>query len=132
VRGTEELSSFFGMVAAFLYIVGNVYYPARLIAKKFFMPWSPQTAMFFRKYLKTHVILNIIALVALTIHAHYADERNFALTLCFIATVWLTIAGALMHYRVLPEMRKQLRLLHIQHFLFVIWLLLIIVGHMIE
>lgn len=120
------------MFAAFLYIVGNVYYPARLIAKKFFMPWSPQTGAFFRKYLKAHVILNIIAIVALTIHAHYAEERNFALTLCFIVTVWLTIAGTLMHYRILPDMRKQLRLLHIQHYLFALWLVLIILGHAIE
>lgn len=128
MKDTEEISNFFGMLAAFLYIVGNVYYPARLIAKQF-SPWSQRTATFFRKYLKVHVVLNIIALVIVTLHAHYAEERNHILTLCFMATVWLTIAGSLMHYRIIPGMRRQLRLLHIQHYLFVIWIVLIIVGH---
>jgi len=119
------------MIAAFLYIAGNVYYPARMIARQF-SPWSKQTITFFRRYLKAHLILNVIALVALTIHAHYAEERNFALTLCFIVTVWLTIAGTLMHFRIMPNRRRELRLLHIQHFLFVIWIVLIMLGHYIE
>ena len=48
------------MVGAILFIVANAYYPARLIAKKF-RPWPKEVAVFFRKYLKAHISLNLVA-----------------------------------------------------------------------
>ncbi len=127
-KEAEQISNFFGITAALLFITGNAYYPAKLAAKNF-RPWSPETALFFKRYLKVHIMLNLAALMAVTVHGHYAEERNVLLSGCFVATVWLTIAGALMHYRVVPGMQRQLRLLHTQQVLFVVWIVLIVAGH---
>ncbi|MBF0558783.1 MAG: hypothetical protein HQL08_08385 [Nitrospirae bacterium] len=128
MKEMEAVSNFCGMTAALLFIVANAYYPARLIAKKF-KPWSQDTVLFFRQYLKAHITLNLLALLALILHGHYAEERNIFLTLSFIASVALTIEGMLMHYRVVPGMQRHLRLLHTQQALFTIWIVLIIAGH---
>jgi hypothetical protein len=124
----EGVSSLFGMVGGLLFIVANAYYPARLIAKKF-RPWPKEVAVFFRKYLKAHIYLNLIAFVAVTIHGHFAEERNIFLELCYLVTIFLTVEGLLMYYRVIPGMQKKLRMLHTQQTLFVIWVLLIVTGH---
>ena len=80
------------------------------------------------------MILNLIALLTLTIHGHYApaDERNIVLSAAFAVTVWLVFAGVLMRYNVFHSMKKQMRLIHTQQTLFVVWLILIIVGHLID
>ena len=124
----ETVSNFCGRTAAFLFIVANAYYPARIIARQF-KPWSKETVLFFRRYLKAHITLNLVALLALILHGHYAEERNIILTLSFVASVVLTIEGMLMHYRVVPSMQRNLRLLHTQQALFTIWIVLIVVGH---
>jgi hypothetical protein len=124
----ETISSFCGITAALLFIVANAYYPARLIARKF-TPWSKQTLLFFRRYLKAHITLNLVALFALILHGHYAEEKNIFLTGSFIVSVVLTIEGLLMHYRMVPGMQRQLRLLHAQQTLFVVWIVLIVAGH---
>ncbi len=126
----EEISDFFGTAAAFLFIIANAYYPARVIAMNF-TPWSKDIKLFFRQYLKAHVILNLIALPAVIIHAHYADENNILLTGSIILTLWLSINGALMYYRMTSGMKKQLRLIHIQPMLFILWIMLIVAGHFI-
>ena len=128
MREMEAFSNFCGLTAALLFIVANAYYPARLIARKF-KPWSQETVLFFRRYLKAHITLNLVALLVLILHGHYAEERNIFLTLSFIASVVLTIEGMLMHYRVVPSMQRNLRLLHTQQALFTIWVVLIVVGH---
>ena len=128
MREMEDFSNFCGLTAALLFIVANAYYPARLIARKF-KPWPKELVIFFRRYLKAHITLNLIALLALILHGHFAEERNVFLTLSFIASVALTIEGMLMHYRVIPGMQRQLRLLHTQQALFTIWVVLIVVGH---
>jgi hypothetical protein len=127
-RRLEDVSSFFGIVGAILFIVANAYYPARLIAKKF-KPWPTVVTIFFRKYLRIHIFLNLAAFLAVTIHAHYAEERNIFLQGCYLVTIFLTVEGLLMHYRVIPGMQKRLRMLHTQQTLFVVWILLIMIGH---
>ena len=124
----EEVSSFCGVVGAILFIVANAYYPARLIAKKF-RPWPKEVAVFFRKYLKAHISLNLVAFLAVTLHGHFAEEKNIFLELCYLVTIFLTVEGLLMHYRVIPGMQKRLRMLHTQQTLFVVWILLIVIGH---
>jgi hypothetical protein len=116
-----------------LFVSANAYYPARLIANNF-KPWSRETSVFFKKYLDIHMILNLIALATLTIHGHYApaDERNIVLSASFAVTVWLVFAGVLMRYNVFHSMKKQMRLIHTQQTLFVVWLCLILVGHLID
>lgn len=128
MKEMEAVSNFWGVTAALLFIVANAYYPARIIARKF-RPWSKDTVLFFRRYLKAHITLNLVALLALILHGHYAEERNIFLTLSFIASVVLTIEGMLMHYRVIPGMQRHLRLLHTQQALFVVWIVLIVAGH---
>ncbi|MBF0507265.1 MAG: hypothetical protein HQL09_10580, partial [Nitrospirae bacterium] len=110
MRDMETVSNFCGRTAALLFIVANAYYPARMIARKF-KPWPKEIVMFFKRYLKAHITLNLIAFLALILHGHYAEERNIFLTLSFIACVVLTIEGMLMHYRVVPSMQRNLRLL---------------------
>ncbi len=133
IRNPEELSELCGMVSMILFVSANAYYPARLIANNF-KPWSREVSLFFKKYLDIHMILNLIALLTLTIHGHYApaDERNIVLSAAFAVTVWLVFAGVLMRYNVFHSMKKQMRLIHTQQTLFVVWLILIIVGHLID
>jgi hypothetical protein len=124
----EEVSDFCGIVAAILFTVANAYYPAKLIAKKF-RPWPKEVSVFFRKYLKAHIYINIIAFMAVTLHGHFAEERPILLELTYLVTIFLTVEGLLMYYRVIPGMQKKLRMIHTQQTLFVVWVLLIIIGH---
>ncbi|MBI4763219.1 MAG: hypothetical protein HY787_01265 [Deltaproteobacteria bacterium] len=124
----EEVSDFCGIVAALLFTVANAYYPAKLIAKKF-RPWPKEVSVFFRKYLKAHIYINIIAFAAVTLHGHLAEERPILLEILYLVTIFLTVEGMLMYYRVIPGMQKKLRMLHTQQTLFVVWVLLIVIGH---
>ena len=124
----ETISNFFGLAAAVLFIVANAYYPARVIARNLTV-WTSATSLFFRRYLKAHITLNLLAFLALIVHGHWAEERNFVLTASFIVSVALTLEGVLMHYRMVPGMHKHLRLLHAQQTLFVVWVVLIVMGH---
>ncbi|MBF0328591.1 MAG: hypothetical protein HQL10_05500 [Nitrospirae bacterium] len=124
----EAVSNFCARVSAVLFIIANAYYPARVIARKF-TTWTSETTLFFRRYMKAHITLNLIAFLALIVHAHWAEERNFILTSSAIVTVILTIEGVLMHFRVMPDSRKHLRLLHTQQALVILWIVLIVAGH---
>jgi hypothetical protein len=124
----EQTSNFFGTTAALLFIVANAYYPAKVIAMNF-TPWSKDIRLFFRQYLKAHVILNLIAFPAVIVHAHYAEENNILLTGSVLLTLCLSINGAMMYYRMTTGMQKQLRITHIQPVLFILWIALIVAGH---
>lgn len=130
-RGMEEVSSFFGYAAAMLFIVANAYYPARLISRKF-RPLPKSVLLFFKKYLAAHIWMNEVAFLAMIVHCRYSEEGNIFLTGCYIVTVFLTIEGLVMHYRMAPGSQKLLRMLHTQQTLFVVWVVLIVLGHSIE
>ena len=130
-RSMEEVSSFFGFVSAMLFIVANAYYPARLIARKF-KPLPKAVLLFFKKYLAAHIWMNEVAFFAMIIHCRYSEAGNIFLTGCYIVTVFLTIEGLVMHYRMVPESQKLLRMLHTQQTLFVVWVVLIVLGHSID
>jgi len=130
IRHPEELSEICGILSMLLFVTANAYYPTRLIANRF-KPWSRETQLFFRKYLDIHMYLNLLALVTLSLHGHYAPahERNIILSAAFAVTVWLVFAGVLMRYNVFHSMKKQMRLIHTQQTLFVVWIVLILLGH---
>ena len=127
----ETVSSFFAYAAALLFLVANAYYPARLIAREF-KPLPKPVVVFFRKYLKAHIWMNLVAFVAMIIHCHYSDETNIFLAGTYIVTVYLTIEGIVMHYRLVPGEQKLLRMLHTQQTLFLVWVLLIFLGHLVD
>lgn len=128
MEGSEGLSEFFGIMALLFFLTGNAYYPARQLARRF-TTWTQETARFFRKYLKVHIALNLAALAPLLGHAYYAEESNPFLWGSLISTFWLTVVGLMMHYKVPPGMGRQLRLLHSQQIAFLIWLAMILLGH---
>ena len=128
-REWEEGSSFFAYVAAILFAVANAYYPARLISREF-KPLPKPVVVFFRKYLKAHIVMNLIAFGAMVIHCHYAEELNFFLVATYIVTIFLTVEGIVMHYRLIPGEQKLLRMIHAQQLLFVVWVVLIFLGHL--
>ncbi len=130
-REMEEVSSFFGFAAAILFIVANAYYPARLIAREF-KPLPKVVLLFFKKYLKAHIWMNEVAFIAMIIHCRYSEEGNIFLIGCYIVTIFLTIEGLVMHYRMAPGSQKLLRMLHTQQVLFAVWVVLIVLGHSIE
>jgi hypothetical protein len=130
-REMEEVSSFFGFAAAILFIVANAYYPARLIAREF-KPLPKAVVLFFKKYLKAHIWMNEVAFFAMVIHCHYAEEMNIFLVGTYIVTIFLTIEGLVMHYRLIPGEQKLLRMIHAQQVLFAVWIVLIVLGHSIE
>ena len=130
-REMEEVSSFFGFAAAILFIVANAYYPARLIAREF-KPLPKAVVLFFKKYLKAHIWMNEVAFFAMVIHCHYAEEMNVFLVGTYIVTIFLTIEGLVMHYRLIPGEQKLLRMIHAQQVLFAVWIVLIVLGHSIE
>ncbi|HIJ89016.1 MAG TPA: hypothetical protein HPP97_15280 [Desulfuromonadales bacterium] len=129
---SEGISDFFGIVSLVLFVFANAYYPARLIANQF-KPWPRDVAIFFKKYLDLHMNINIVAFIAMTIHAHFSDERNIFLYASLLVTVWLTLAGMLMRSKSFSsDTKKQMRLIHTQQTVFLVWLVLLIVGHLIE
>jgi len=74
--------------------------------------------------------MNVIAFVLMTIHAHYTDDRNLFLYASLLVTVWLTLAGLLMRSKKFTsDTKKQMRLIHTQQMVFVAWLVLLILGH---
>jgi hypothetical protein len=128
----EGISDFFGFVSLLLFVFANAYYPARLIANQY-RPWPRDIAIFFKKYLDLHMWINVVAFLAMTIHAHFSDERNLFLYASLLVTVWLTIAGILMRSKHFSsDTKKQMRLIHTQQTVFLVWLVLLIVGHLIE
>ena len=128
----EGISDFFGIVSMLLFVAANAYYPARLIANNY-RPWPRDVAIFFKKYLDIHMWVNIVAFVAMTIHAHFSEERNIFLWASLLVTVWLTFAGILMRSKSFSsDTKKQMRLIHTQQTVFLVWLVLLIVGHVVE
>jgi hypothetical protein len=127
-RRMDALSTVTGYLSGVLFIVANAYYPARLIARRF-KPLPKSVVLFFKKYLEYHIWMNEVAFFAMMVHCHYSDRGNLALTGLYIVTVFLTIEGLVMHHRLIPSEQKLLRMLHAQQALFVIWVLLIIIGH---
>ena len=125
----EWLGEFTGIVSLLLFVAANAYYPARLIANQF-RPWPRDVAIFFKKYLDIHMWMNVIAFVLMTIHAHYTADRNLFLYASLLVTVWLTLAGLLMRSKKFTsDTKKQMRLIHTQQMVFVAWLVLLILGH---
>jgi hypothetical protein len=132
MMNTEGISDFFGIVSMLLFVVANAYYPARLIANQY-RPWPREIAIFFKKYLDIHMWLNVVAFVAMSIHAHFSDERNIFLYASLLVTVWLTFAGILMRSKQFSsDTKKQMRLIHTQQTVFLVWLILLILGHCVE
>jgi hypothetical protein len=130
-RTNEELSSISGYISGLLFIVANAYYPARLIAKEF-RPIPKSVVLFFKKYLEMHIWMNEIAFFAMMVHCHYSDQGNIFLTGLYVVSIFLTLEGLVMHYRLIPGEQKLLRMMHTQQVLFIVWVLLIIVGHAID
>jgi hypothetical protein len=130
-RIMEEVSSFFGFAAAMFFIAANAYYPAKLIARKF-NPLPQAVVLFFKKYLAAHIWMNEVAFLALVIHCRYSEAGNIFLTGCYIVTVVLTVEGLVMYYRMVPGSQRLLRMLHTQQTLFVVWVVLIVLGHSID
>lgn len=117
-----------GTLAALLFIIANIYYPAKFITKRM-VPLSGEIRDFFKDYLKAHITLNLIGLWFVILHGHFADEKNFFLQAAMVVTIWLCTAGALMHFKYPEGSIVKLRLLHSQHFMFVLWVALIFIGH---
>jgi hypothetical protein len=130
-RTNEELSSISGYISGMLFIIANAYYPARLIAREF-RPIPKSVVLFFQKYLVMHIWMNEVAFFAMIVHCHYSDQGNIFLTGLYVVSIFLTLEGLVMHYRLIPGEQKLLRLMHTQQVLFVVWILLIIVGHAID
>lgn len=125
----ERLCSLFGIAAAALFIIANAYYPARAIIRTMGIH-SKKINLFFKNYLKLHIAANVTAVLLVAFHGHYADERGILLKMCMIVTIWLTVAGMMMHYKYPKGMKKHLRILHTQRVMIFVWLGLIIAGHM--
>jgi hypothetical protein len=128
----DGVSDFFGILALLLFVIANAYYPARLIANRY-RPWPKDIAVFFKKYLDIHMTLNIVAFVAMTIHAHLTSERNFFLMASLLVTVWLIFAGILMRSKIFSsDTKAQMRLIHTQQAVFIVWLAVLFLGHVME
>ena len=69
----------------------------------------------------------------MTVHAHFTEDRNIFLYASLLVTVWLTFAGILMRSKQFTsDTKKQMRLIHTQQTVFFVWLILLILGHVIE
>ena len=127
-RKIEDVSWFSGYLSGILFVVANAYYPARLIIKRA-KPVPKPVVLFFKKYLDAHVWMNEVALFAMMVHCRYSDEGNLILYALYVVTAILTVEGLVMHYRLIPNEQKLLRMIHAQQMLFILWILLIIIGH---
>ena len=124
----EWLGEITGILSLLLFVVANVYYPTRLIANRY-RPWPRDIAIFFKKYLDIHMWLNVIAFVLMSLQAYITNDSNIFLYASILVTVWLTVAGLLKRSRRFSrDTRKQMRLLHTQQTIFVVWLVLLLWG----
>ncbi len=128
----EWIGEITGLVALLMFVAANVYYPARLIANQY-RPWPRDIAIFFKKYLDLHMWMNVVAFAVMSVHAYCTKDRNIFLYGSLLVTVWLTLAGILMRTkRFSSDTKKQMRLIHTQQTIFVVWLVLLILGHIVE
>ena len=117
-----------GTIAAVLFIIANAYYPAKVIAKHYIAE-SGESVLFFENYMKVHMPLNLLGLLAVLFHGHFADESNITLQVAILVTISLAVIGALMSYHVPKTEGGYLSLLRSQQILFFVWIALIFIGH---
>jgi hypothetical protein len=117
-----------GALTAVLFIVANAYYPSKVLVKKY-IGRSPEITRFFQTYLNLHIALNLLGLLLTFIHGHNADERNVILQASMLVTIWLSVVGAIMYWGKPAALYNKMKLIHTQQFMFVVWVLLIIIGH---
>ena len=128
MENSEWIGKIIGIASLLLFVVANAYYPARLIANQY-RPWSMDTAILFKKYSDIHMWLNVIAFVLMSLQAYITNDSNTFLSASILVSVWLTVAGLLKRSRRFSrDTRKQMRLLHTQQTIFVVWLVLLLWG----
>ncbi len=117
-----------GTLSAVCFIIANVYYPARVIARNS-VGNSDEVSSFLDSYKKVHILFNLLGVWAALFHGHFADENNWVLQTTIVIMIGLTISGLLMHYR-LPNTEDWLPyLLTFQQVTFPVWIILVIAGH---
>ncbi len=128
MENSEWIGKIIGIASLLLFVVANAYYPARLIANQY-RPWSMDIALVFKKYSDIHMWLNVIAFMLMSLQAYITNDSNIFLYASILVTVWLTVAGLLKRSRRFSrDTRKQMRLLHTQQTIFVVWLVLLLWG----
>ncbi len=128
MENSEWMGKIIGIASLLLFVVANAYYPARLIANQY-RPWSMDVALLFKRYSDIHMWLNVIAFMLMALQAYITNDSKIFLYASILVTVWLTVAGLLKRSRRFSrDTRKQMRLLHTQQTIFVVWLVLLLWG----
>ena len=128
MENSEWMGKIIGIASLLLFVVANAYYPARLIANQY-RPWSMDVAILFKKYSDIHMWLNVIAFMLMALQAYITDDSNIFFYASILVSVWLAVAGLLKRSRRFSrDTRKQMRLLHTQQTIFVVWLVLLLWG----
>ena len=117
-----------GTVSVILFIAANAYYPARVISMNCNVT-AVDMNTFFQNYLKVHILLNLLGVLAALFHGHFADENNIILQISIVLTLGLAVNGALMYYSIPEGDQRRHSVIQLQRVMFIVWIVLLIIGH---
>ncbi len=116
-----------GSIAVILFIIANVYYPARWIVRT--NDLNVDLRKFFKNYMQIHVPLNAIGILLAIYHAHFADENNMLLQLSSLLMLGLAANGAIMYYYLPKGDQRRRQLIQLEQVLFAVWIGAVFIGH---
>lgn len=116
-----------GDLSMLLFIIANIYFPAKRI-RLYFQVKNVQP--FFNKFLVYHIWLNTAAFGVACFHCYITLWSNNWLMLALFLMGWLTAGGFLMWIRYQPgKIKKGMYLLHTQQVVFFVMLFAMLKGH---
>ena len=116
-----------GNLSTLLFLIGNVYYPARHIRLKY----NPEKVQaLFNKFLVYHIWLNTASFGVACAHCYVTLWSNNWLLLALFLMGWLTLGGFLMWIKYPPaKLKAGLYILHTQQFVFFLMIFAMLKGH---
>jgi nitrate reductase NapE component len=125
----EFLRNVFGFIALGLFLLSSVYIAMRFLMKSY--PQLVKGKLRIKPWFTVHEWSSTAFCIAAILHWYFSDRGNNLLHIALLITIWLTVAGYVLRYRVAhKETNKSVRLLHTQRWLFVALVVLLVVGHL--
>lgn len=129
--GSEGWSVFSGYLALLLFIIGNLYTPAKWVIKHRVSRDAQILKNNLKKLFKIHVQCNIWMFIFALIHMFTVSQGNIFLVLAMLVLAWLIVGGHLMQSKISmhKDFRKYMKILHAQQVLFGLVIVLLLIGH---
>ncbi len=127
-NGNESASIIFGNLALLCFIIGNIYTPAKFLARKNSLV-NRDAKKSLAGLLNVHIVFNMACFILTVIHSHYAGATSVFLILSLVLMTCLVIGGSFLKYMPKKDFSKRLYLIHTQQTLFGVTIFLLVLGH---